>query len=39
MPSTTRRFQVLVAVALSTVATLATVASALAGNAPGPWPR
>ena len=39
MPSAHRGNRALIIVALSVVATLASVASALAGGAPGPWPR
>ena len=39
MPSAHRGNHVLVAIALSVLATLVTAASALAGGAPGPWPQ
>jgi hypothetical protein len=39
MSTAPRRVQVLVALALSALATLATAATTFAGGAPGPWPR
>jgi hypothetical protein len=39
MPTPPRRSPLLIAVALSAIATLTTAATALAGGAPGPWPR
>jgi hypothetical protein len=39
MSASVHRAQVLVALAVSVLATLVTAASALAGVSPGPWPQ
>ena len=39
MSTTPHRTRVLIALALSALATLATAATTLAGGAPGPWPQ
>jgi hypothetical protein len=39
MRSAPRRGQILMAVALAGLATVATAVSVLAGGAPGPWPQ